>query len=339
MTEKHYGGSSKFGIRENKVINNKNNDLINMNNKKSNATQNKDTMLQEEEINKIKDAGKIAKQVIDYAKSIISPGMPLLEIANKIDKKIIELNAKPAFPVNLSIDEIAAHSTPSWDDKTLAHGLLKVDIGIHLDGYVADTSFSIDLDNKEENKRLIQSVEEALQKALEKADIDIRLGEIGKIIEKTISSAGFQAVRNLSGHSIERYNLHSGITVPNFNNPSNEEFSSGVYAVEPFATNGLGAVRDGKPSGIFSVSKEGNVREESSREVLSFILKEYKTLPFCSRWIYEKFGSKGLLALRRIEMAGILHQYPQLVERGAGVVAQAEHTMILTPKEKIITTK
>ncbi len=294
--------------------------------------------MHEDEIKKLKEAGRIAKQVVDYAKSIIKPGMLLLEIAEKIDSKILELGGKPAFPVNLSIDEIAAHSTPAWDDKRLAEGLLKVDIGVHLDGYAADTAFSLDLDNSEENKKLIEAAQKALEKALEIIDMEANLREIGKVIEKTISLRGFQAIRNLSGHSIERYNLHSGLTIPNYDNSKDYEFTEGLYAIEPFATTGLGSVKDGKPSEIYVMQREGNVRDEIAREVLKFILQEYKTFPFCSRWIYKKFGSRGLLALKRIQEAGILHNYAQLVERGAGIVAQAEHTVLLTIKEKCVTT-
>lgn len=291
-----------------------------------------------EEIEQLKKAGQIAKKAIEYSREIVKKGVPLLEIAEKIDLKIIELGGKSAFPVNLSIDEAAAHCTPAFDDKSIARGLLKIDIGVHLGGYIADTAITIDLEGIEENKKLIEASEAALAKAIEKIDMDSKLREIGKIIEKTIMIRGFQPIRNLSGHSIERYNLHSGITIPNYDNTKELELSSGVFAIEPFSTNGLGSIKDGKPSGIFAAVKSGNVREEFSREVLAFILSEYKTLPFCSRWIYKKFGSRGLLALRRIEEAGILHQYSQLIERGSGKVAQFEHTVILSAKEKIITT-
>ena len=117
-----------------------------------------------------------------------------------------------------------------------------------------------------------------------------------------------------------------------------QKIESGLYAIEPFSTSGLGAVRDGRPSGIYHLEKPGSVRDNFAREVLAFIAEEYQTLPFCSRWIYKKFGSKGLLALRQIEQAGLLYQYPQLIEKGSGKVAQAEHTIIITEKDKIITT-
>ena len=292
--------------------------------------------MKNEEIENYKKAGHIANQAIEYARSIIKKDMPLLEIAEKIEDKIIELGGKPAFPINLSIDEIAAHSTPSFNDTEKARGLLKVDIGVQINGYPADTAFSIDLENSEENKNLIKSAEESLKKAITIIKHNVKLSDIGKAIEETIKHHKLSPIHNLSGHSIEKNNLHAGIIIPNFDNSSNAELEEGVYAIEPFSTNGLGAVRDGKPSGIYHLEKDSQVRDNFAREVLNYIKEEYETLPFCSRWIYKKFGSRGLLALRQIEQAGLLHHYAQLIEKGNGKVAQAENTIIITKKDKII---
>lgn len=295
--------------------------------------------MNKEEISKLTEAGKIAKQVVAYAKEIIKPSMPLLEIADKIEEKIFSLKAKPAFPVNLSINEIAAHSTPAFNDETKAHGLLKVDIGIHLDGYVADTAFSIDLENNEENKVLIKAAEAALEAALKEIKLNSQLKKIGAAIEKAASLFNAQTIHNLSGHSIEQYDLHSGITIPNFDNTQETELQEGIYAIEPFTTFGVGSVKDSKPSGIYHLKNEGNVRDNFARQVLQFIKEEYKTLPFCSKWIHKKFGTRGLLALRQIEQSSLLHHYSQLIESSNAKVAQAEHTVLLLENQKIITTK
>lgn len=283
-------------------------------------------------------AGKIASEVVKYAKSLIKKEMPLLEIADKIEGKIIELKAKPAFPVNISANEITAHDTPAFNDTRIARGLLKIDIGVHLDGIIADTAFSLDLENSEENKKLIEAAESALQKAIEAMKIGAKLREVGASIEKEIKSRGFTPITNLSGHSIEPWTLHSGVTIPNHDNSKETLIEEGIYAIEPFATIGFGSVKEGKPSGIYKIEKEGPVRDSFAREVLAFISEEYKTLPFCARWIQKKFGTRGLLALKRIEDAGLLRHYPQLIETGAGKVSQAEHTLILEKDKKIITT-
>lgn len=288
-------------------------------------------------IEKIKQAGKIAAQTVEYAKQMIKPGMKLLDIAEKIDAKILELGGRPAFPVNLSINEIAAHSTPSWNDEEIARGLLKVDLGVHVDGWCADTAFSLDMENDDENKGLIEAAEEALKSGLEIFDKGIKFREIGVAISDKIKARGFSPIVNLSGHSIERYNLHAGITIPNYDNGNDNKLKEGLYAVEPFSTNGEGKVKEGKPSGIFQLTGEGNARDNFAREVLKFISEEYGTLPFCSRWIHKKFGAKGLFAVRQIKNSGLLHEYAQLLEAGKGKVAQAENTVLIS-EGKLITT-
>lgn len=287
---------------------------------------------------KIIQAGKISAEVKKYARSIIKKDMPLIEIANKIDAKIEELGAKPAFPVNLSINEIAAHYTPSHDDLTLAHGILKVDVGIHVNGWIADTAFSLDLDDDEENKKLIKSAEEALANALQIAVKGVSLSEIGKTIQKTIESYGFSPIINLSGHSIERYEIHAGETIPNIEDKRDFPLKEGQYAIEPFATFGNGKVYDGPDSGIYQLISEKNVRSPITREILKFIIKDYKTLPFCSRWLVKKFGTKTLFGLKQLQENGNLHHFSQLIESSRKKVAQAEHTIIVEKDQTIITT-
>lgn len=286
---------------------------------------------------KILKAGKIASQIRAYAKEIVKKGTPLLEIAEKLESKIVELGGKSAFPLNLSINEIAAHYTPSHNDQTLAHGLLKIDIGVHVDGWIADTAFSIDLENREENKKLIQASREALENAIKIAKINVNVNELGKVIQEKIESFGFIPIINLYGHGISHYVVHSGITVPNIDNKQKIPLEPGQYAIEPFATPGNGKVNDGPDSGIYLLVNEKNVRSPIAREILSFIKDEYKTMPFCSRWLVKKFGTRALLGLRQLEDNGNLHNYAQLIESSKKNVSQAEHS-ILIEKDKIIVT-
>ena len=290
------------------------------------------------EKSKILKAGEIAKQVREFAKSIVKPNMPLLEIAEKIESKIIELGGKPAFPVNLSINEIAAHYTPSYNDETKAHGLLKTDFGVSVDGFVADTAFSLDLENSKENQKMIDASEKALKNAIEKTKNGVSLWEIGKTIQQTIESYDFSPIINLSGHEMKEYDLHAGLTIPTIDNKSSEKITKGLYAIEPFATNGNGKVTEGRLSGIYLLINDKNVRNAEARKILNFITEEYKTLPFCSRWIVKEFGIKSLFALRQLEDNGNLHQYPQLVEVSKAKVSQAENTILIDDKV-IVTTE
>jgi methionyl aminopeptidase len=284
-------------------------------------------------------AGQIAQEVKKYIRPYVKKGTPLLEIAEKIESKIYELKGKPAFPTNLSINEIAAHFTPSYDDKTVAHGLLKVDLGVHVDGWISDTAFSVDLEDSAENKKLIEASEKALEEAKRTIGKDVSTNEIGKAVQKAIESYGFSPIINLSGHQIEQYNLHSGLSIPNIDDKRVSEIKPGLYAIEPFSTNGAGKVKDGRPSGIYSLIDYKNIRNPNAREILEFIAEEYQQLPFCSRWIVKKFGTKTLIALNQLEQNENLHQYAQLIEVGKGIVAQTEDTILIEKDgKKTITT-
>jgi len=284
-------------------------------------------------------AGEISKKVKAYAREIIKKDMLLLEIAEKIENKIHELGGEIAFPVNLSINEIAAHYTPSYGDESKAHGLLKVDVGVHVNGYIADTAFSLDLDNSEENKKLIQASRQALENVEKQINQNSTLSEIGKIIEDTINSQGFNPIINLSGHLMEQYKLHAGISIPNIDNNSNLELGLNLYAIEPFATAGTGKVKDSRPSGIYQLQDLKNVRSPIARELLEYIFKKYDNLPFCSRWLVKEFGTKALLGLRQLEQENILHHFPQLIESSKSNVSQAENTFLIEKDKVIVTTK
>ena len=288
---------------------------------------------------KILQAGKIATEVKEWIKPQIKKGTPLIEIAEKIEDKIFELGGEPAFPTNLSINEIAAHYTPSHDDETIAQGLLKVDFGAHVDGWISDTAFSIDLENSEENKKLIEASEEALKSAIQTAKEGVKISEIGKAIQDTINEKGFSPIINLSGHEIDEYDLHAGLSIPNIDDGRAEILEEGLYAIEPFATNGNGKVKDGRPSGIYMIIDPKNIRSPIAREVLEFCADNYGNLPFCSRWVVKELGTKALFGLKQLEQNGNLHHFEQLVEVSGAKVSQAEHTIFVEKEKTTITTQ
>ncbi len=296
--------------------------------------------MEKSEIEKILKAGEIAKQIKSELNKIVKKDKLLLEIAKEIESRIFELGGKPAFPVNLSINEIAAHYTPSYNDEAISEGILKVDFGVQVDGFLSDTAVSFDLEGSKENKDLILCVERCLKSATEGVSNNETLAEIGARIQSEAEKENLSPIKNLSGHSIEKYNLHSGITIPNYDNGYDAVLDEGSYAIEPFVTKGVGKVRDGKPSGIYEVIKESvAVRDPKAREVFDFILEEYGTLPFCSRWLVEKFGTRALISLAQIERAGGLHQFNQLVEKSGEKVAQAENTILISEDKIIVTSE
>ncbi len=286
-------------------------------------------------------AGQIAKQIVAFAKSIIKPNMLLLDIAEKIESKIHELGGELAFPVNLSIDDIAAHYTPYLEDETKATGLLKVDIGIQVNGCIADNAFSIDLTSDNKYKELIKASELALKNALKlfEKSKPISLHEIGREIQETIQKSGFSPIINLSGHGLDKYELHSGITIPNYANNNLNKLKQGAYAIEPFATTGQGRIYEGAGSNIYKIQNLKTPRDSMAREILTYIFEKYKTLPFSLKEIQKKFGTRARIVLKQLEQQDILHHFPQLIEKSHHPISQAEHTILILKDKTIVTTR
>jgi methionyl aminopeptidase len=290
--------------------------------------------MEQNEKNKWIKAGELGSLIMKKALQLAKPETPLLEIAEKLEQEAEKLNVKWAFPVNLSINEIAAHATPSFDDTRIAEGLLKIDLGISVDGFISDIAKSIDLTPEQKHKDMIKANEKALQEAIKVAKYGININEIGKKIHEIITTAKFSPIRNLSGHEMQKYNLHAGLNIPNYDNGNKAQLDEGIYAIEPFATTGEGIVIDGKPSGIFMLIERKPVRDMKSREILAFIEKNYETLPFSARWIVKKFGTASLIRLSSLAMNDTLHSFSELVEKSRMPVSQAEHT-ILVEKDKV----
>ncbi|MBR9704951.1 type II methionyl aminopeptidase [Candidatus Pacearchaeota archaeon] len=336
MNEKSYGGNN--GIREHmgKVTRDKSKKNLQKINEKNKS---KITSDSNQEIDSYIKAGEIAKKIRVFAGNLIKKDMLLSEIAKKIHDKIEELGGEQAFPVNLSIDDIAAHYHPTQEDKTLAAGLLKIDIGVHINGYIADTAFSLDLTDDKKHTKLIEAAESALNEALKLQDNDPTLNDIGKTIQEEIQNKGFSPIVNLCGHSLAQHNIHAGITIPNHANNNENTLPEGSYAIEPFATTGEGKIYEGPPSNIYVIDNYKKPRSPTARKIIDYVYEKYKTLPFSLREIQEKFGPMSRLGMKELVQNNIIHSYPQLIEKEHGIVAQAEHTFIKTKDNIIITTK
>jgi len=283
-------------------------------------------------IEEVKKASKIAKDIYSYSKNLLKAETPLIEIAEKIEEKIIDLGGFPAFPVNISINNVAAHYTPvPNDEKYLKEGdVVKLDMGVHVEGYAMDFAYTVEI-NDNKYKDLILASKEALKNVKTIIRKDIELGIIGKTIEETIKKYGYNPIFNLSGHKIERYVLHAGINIPNYDNKSKVKISEGIYAVEPFATNGIGYVKDCGKSGIYSIVNYRPVRIQKARELLNKIYEKYKTLPFCIRWLYKEFKDISNIEtlINYLIKENIIREYTVLCEQSNGLVSQFETTFFI----------
>ena len=282
-------------------------------------------------------AGKIVIEAREYGVTLIKAGASLKEVCDKIEDKIRSLKGELAFPVQISLNQVAAHYCPDDNDTVIFKqgDLAKLDIGVHINGYVADTAVSVDLGNHAE---LMKASREALDNALKLIRPGVTLGEIGKVIQETISSHGFSPIKNLSGHGLGEYEIHTKPTIPNFDTGDTTKLKEDqVIAIEPFATTGQGMIFESTNPTIFSQIDQKPVRSPFAREILAYI-QQYKALPFARRWLVRKFGAgKTSFALRELLQADILRAYPPLPEKADGLVSQFEHSVIVKDKPIIYT--
>ncbi|MBS3168103.1 type II methionyl aminopeptidase [Candidatus Woesearchaeota archaeon] len=288
-----------------------------------------------------KKAGKITSEAREYGKTLLKEGTNLLEIANKIESLIEKKGGKIAFPVQLSKNNIAAHYTPLPNDETILEegDVIKLDLGVHIEGCIGDSALTIEIKTKKYTE-LINASKEALTQAIKICKPGIKIWEIGEAISSITDPTGFKVIRNLYGHKVDRYILHSGISIPNYNNKDKTELEEGtVIAIEPHVSNGAGLVKEGKPSSNYRLYQPRKVRDPISREVLNYIEKEFVSLPFAARHLIKKFPlAKVNFALNNLLKQNILFSYAQLPEvQKDCVVSQHEHTILIKDKPIVLT--
>ena len=289
----------------------------------------------QEILEKYREAGRILKIVRAEAVEMIRVGNSLLKVAEFVENRTIELGGRPAFPCNISRNDEAAHATPkAGDSDVFGKDMVKLDLGVHVDGYIADSAVTVDLSG---NPDILKAAEEALAAAIDLARPGITTGKIGAAIEDSIRSYGLNPITNLTGHGLSQYEAHDEPPVPNKHVEGGVILKEGdVFAIEPFATDGAGLIHEGGSwAEIYSLIRKKPVRMPAVRNVLKQV-EEYRELPFAKRWLE---SDKLEFALIQLEKAGILHSYPVLLESAGGLVAQAEHTIIITQDGCEVTTK
>jgi methionyl aminopeptidase len=288
-------------------------------------------------------AGRIASQVRENARKKYHVGTTVFQICESIESEILELGGAPAFPVNVSLNEVAAHYTAEPNDSLVVRDtdVMKIDVGVQIDGYIADTAVTISYDPK--YYALVKVAELALSEAVKLANTETKASDIGAVIESTILKQGFKPIKNLSGHSLERYTIHAGKSIPNIRTigPSFRLSANQAYAIEPFVTtrDGDGVVYEGKVRNIFSIASRKPSKDQDADLFLGQLWSRFRTLPFAIRWITEFCEeSKARILIEVLLKRKNLHAYPILVEGNGKIVTQAEHTLIPSNKSNRITT-
>lgn len=296
----------------------------------------------EEALEKFKLSGRILRETRSEIKRFVREEMKIIEICERAERLILEKGGRPAFPCNVSVNEIAAHYTsPPNDERRIPEkSIVKVDIGVHVDGYVTDTAVTLCFNP--EYKNLVETAQDSLRIAIENIRPGIFTSKIGRIIEKAIKTRGFKPISNLTGHSVGRYLIHSGTSIPNVPTISFSKIRLGeVYAIEPFVTlpTAIGKVENGKEVTIFRFLKSKSLKSPYAKQLIKYIEKKFKTLPFAARWLlgvvpmeYHREAFKELLVSKSII------GYSVFIEVSRKPVAQAEHTVFVVENGCIVLT-
>jgi methionyl aminopeptidase len=289
--------------------------------------------LEKEALDKLRLSGKILRETREEIKNYVREGMPIIEICEKAENLIRKKGGKPAFPCNVSVNEIAAHYTSPPNDTTKIpdNSVVKVDIGAHVDGYLTDTAVTVCFNP--EYTGLVETAERALKVAVENIRPGVSTSQLGSIIESSIKSRGFKPVSNLTGHQVGRYLVHTGTSLPNVAQLFSSKLKlGGTYAVEPFVTlpNAAGRVEDGDEAAIFRFVKSRSLKNNHARQLLKYVEVNFRTLPFAERWLQNVVPQENYReAFHELLSSKCLMQYPVFVEASGKTVAQAEHTVLV----------
>ena len=280
-----------------------------------------------------KKSGKITREVKSLVQDAVKPGTSYLEICDFVTKEVESRGGRLAFPTGIGVNQVTAHYAPQDGDESVIKedDLVKVDFGVHVDGFVTDTSVSVTY-NPEYNL-LLEATQRALEAAIAAARKETRTGEIGRVIHREAARFGFKTIENLTGHTLDRYVVHAGKSIPNLYMPGMQNLKEGdVFAIEPFLTLGTAAgyVVDAPSQTIFSVVARKKTGVPDLDEFSEKVWEERKTLPFTPRWYAGQFGRDKLTSVvNKLVAKRVLRAYPTLVEASGSAVAQFEHTMTL----------
>ncbi len=289
-------------------------------------------------LEKYRKAGEIAAKARNFGKELIKERKSYLEVVEGTENKIRDLGGKPAFPVNLSINSIGAHDTAGInEEREIEDGLVKLDVGVHVDGFIGDTATTVPVNTDKDG--IIEASKKSLEVAIKMMKPGTKVSDISAKIEETIKSHGYNPIRNLTGHGLERYNLHAKLSFPNVRTDIDYKLKEGdVFALEPFVTDGAGRVRDSNRAMILKYNDDVAVRSREGRKILRIAKNDFDGLPFAKRWLSDKVSRLRLnMALDQLVKRNGLHKYFVLKEADYGDIAQSEHTVIVGEKPEITT--
>ena len=282
-----------------------------------------------EALEKLRKAGRVSKEAKERAASMVTDGALVLDVAEEVEDYMRRQGLRPAFPTCISLDDVAAHYSPTHDDglRFRKGNVVKLDLGAQWDGWIADTAVTVEVGTRNWT-RLIEASELALATAIEAVRPGVETRQLGAGIQRAIEAHGYKPIRNLTGHTVERYVLHAGKSVPNIPHGHDVLVQGEVVAIEPFSSSGAGEVDGHRTGSIYRVLRARPVKQPELSDFLQRLATEFRTLPFAERWAY-RLDPKAPGYLNQLLRAGAVMMYPALLDVGRGIVAQTEHTMVV----------
>lgn len=308
--------------------------------------------------NELRLAAEAHRQTRQYMQKWIKPGMTMIEICEELEttaRRLIGekgLEAGLAFPTGCSRNHCAAHYTPNAGDPTVLQydDVTKIDFGTHIKGRIIDCAFTLSFNSKYD--KLLEAVKDATNTGIREAGIDVRLCDIGAAIQEVMESYEVElegktyqvkSIRNLNGHSISPYRIHSGKTVPIVKGGETTRMEENeFYAIETFGSTGRGMVHDDMDCSHYMKNFDTPfvpLRLQSSKQLLGLINKNFGTLAFCKRWLDRAGATKYQMALKDLCDKGVVEAYPPLCDVKGCYTAQYEHTIMLRPTCKEVVSR
>lgn len=288
----------------------------------------------------VRKAGAIAGEARELGAGMVDDGISLVKVAEETEALILKRGAGLAFPVNISINEVAAHFTPNSKDDLIFHigDVVKIDVGAHVDGFIGDTAMTVEVRTKNWIG-LIESSRRALRMACDMIGDGTPVNAIGGTVKRSINESGYRPVSNLNGHEMKRFNLHAGLSIPNIDDGTTTRIRNDmIIAVEPFSTNGQGHVSNGKAGNIYRIIRDRPLKDDKATQMFEAMKERFQGLPFCERWC-EPINPDAAHTLKILLRHGVVSSYPILKEINGAVVSQAEHTLIIVNGKCEITTR
>jgi methionyl aminopeptidase len=277
-------------------------------------------------------AGKIAKEALEKATEKAQVGVKVIDLITEIEAFIVEQGGNVGFPFNVSIDNVAAHYTSGAVDMTeIEEGnVVKLDLGVHVNGYIADTATTVNFNTKNPAlENICISSEKAMETAIDMIKVGAKTNDIGKKIYEVIKSYKYNPVRDLSGHTVDRWTIHGSKQIPLIAVPTGQAIEEDeVFAVETFSSTGEGTTHPLNYGNIYQLALRHipKIRNQAAKKLVGFVAKNLKTLPFSHR-AWAKEVAVPRFALNDLISTGVFMEYKILSDVKGSFVSQSEKTV------------